>query len=416
MVSAISPASTRTSSNPSAPAPPASCRLDHVAEQLAGRQIARAHQGGQRKGQRHQQAEACRFRQGQRIDAERQIESKAAGEQRGGDEGRGSTDGKPDDDAAQRQQHDEAEIDRKDGAGRGAQAFQDGDRPGLGVEKGANRIAHPHAADQKRAQSHHGQEQCRAVDEALEAEAGILETTDAPAGIGKALLQTGKPGFCVEPRRVGDAIDLIDQAAGPHQARALQAFIGHHQPRTEDEGIAAAIGLAGDDCADLVILRADARDLSHRYAQALQQFAVGDRAPMTLAERQHIGKLALGRQIDRAEQRIGMIDGFQLDQLTLIGYRRFGHGAQRAQCAHAARRHEGLQCGRIGRAIEQAQLDIAAKQRLGVAVEAGAHRFRQRAHAGNECCTQRQAEQKQPETAQAPAQLAGCEAERQRQR
>ena len=208
---------------------------------------------------------------------------------------------------------------------------------------------------------------------------------------------------------------MIDQAASLHQARRLQTLIGHHQARPQDEGVGAAIGLAEDRGANLVIQRSDLDDLAEFQAEAVEQFAIGNRAPMTIA----LGKGGTQRSVRRkphlAEERVACVDCLQLDQLALGAARGLGHGAQRANGADPAGGGKTIRLCGGGGLIQQTQLHVPAQERASVAREPALHRAGQRADTGDERHTESQAEKKQAKAAQAAAQLAARQAPGERQ-
>ncbi len=212
-----------------------------------------------------------------------------------------------------------------------------------------------------------------------------------------------------------DAIDLVDQASRLDQPCRIQTTAGDHQSRPEDESIGAAVGLAPYHGAKLIVEGAHPDDLAQLEAEAVQQFAIGDRAPMAIALGKRGIQRSRRRQLHLAEQRICSIHRLQLHQLPIGAGRRTRHGAQCADGAHPAGGSEGLQRLGTRRAVEQAQFHIATQQSPGVARQPAAHRLGERAHAGDERHTQRKTEEEQPEAAQAPAQLAPGQAPDKRQ-
>ena len=324
------------------PAPAAAPALQHVAEELARRQIAGPHQGGQREPQRRQQAEAGRQQQRLRIDGGRQIEGEIRGQRSRRHEGRQRPQEDSDRDPAQRQEQDQGEIEGEDGAGRCAQAFEDGDGRGLALQEGLDRIADADAADEQRREPDQGQEQGRAVDEALHPRGGIVQPAQPPAGIGEAVVEGGAEGLVVQAGAVGDAIEAIDQASRLDQPRLRQARLGDHQPGAEQKGPGAAIGLAGDDGAKLIGQLAHGDPVAELHAQAVQHLRIGDGAPDAIMPGQGRLQRPRGRQLHVTGQGIGAIHRLHLHQLPRRSIGGARHGPEAVDGADLARRREGL--------------------------------------------------------------------------
>ena len=104
----------------------------------------------------------------------------------------------------------------------------------------------------------------------------------------------------------------------------------------------------------------------------------------------------------------GQLSGGEQQRVALargsIG--RPGHAAQRVHRADAPGRGEGLLLLRARRAIEKADLDIPAQELAGIARQAGAHRLRHGADAGDQCGAEGETEKEQAESRDAAAQLA----------
>ena len=100
------------------------------------------------------------------------------------------------------------------------------------------------------------------------------------------------------------------------------------------------------------------------------------------------------RQCDRAIERVGRIDSFELDQTAPIAASGARHGPHRGDLGHPpALRQEGT-FGRVDPAVGEPCLGVAAKQVAGIGLDAGNNGGGERADSGNRRYSEHQAGKK----------------------
>ncbi len=382
------------------------------AEQLRRLGAARAQQRGQREGEGGQRAEGGGAQQRLGIDSGFEIDVDLR--QRGLEQEReGGADGERDDDADGRHHADGDEIGGGDLARGRADAFQHGDDARLAFEMCAHRVGDAEPADQQRAEPDQVEIGAGVLQEIAGALAGILELADAPAGVGEFGIERGGRGGAVGVRRHLDAIGVVDQAAGLHQAGGVERLLRDQQARAEGEDLGGGIGLAldrgGDDEPDV----ADHQAVTDLEAGALQQHAVGERAIAAVGLlRQQFGERLLVAEGERAIERVDLVGALELDQhrQRAVG-RGLGHRAHLDHVRDLAVALDRRQLFGRRRAVRQPHLHVAAEDRLGVGRDAGDRGGADRADAGDRRHTEDQARDEQAEPVRAGAQLAPGEAE-----
>ena len=128
----------------------------------------------------------------------------------------------------------------------------------------------------------------------------------------------------------------MHQAAGLQQAGRAQGRLAHQQTRAEADAAGELVGLVGERRADFKCGIADGEPGARLDVEPRQQSRIGGGAEDAIALGQRIGERAGRIERDRAEQRIGAVDRFELDQCRLaVGAAR--HGAQGRGARHACR-------------------------------------------------------------------------------
>ena len=131
------------------------------------------------------------------------------------------------------------EIGREDEAGRGAEAFQRGDRRGLARDIAGDRIADADPADQERGDADQVQEKSDPVDEPLQRGRRIGAGAQLPAGFRKGGARRAHPaGSIAPPIALGSEtqpVIIVHQRTGPDQLRRRQRSLCNGDPRTKDK-------------------------------------------------------------------------------------------------------------------------------------------------------------------------------------
>ena len=117
------------------------------------------------------------------------------------------------------------------------------------------------------------------------------------------------------------------------------------------------------------------------------------------------------RRRQRAVQRIGGIDGLQLDQRLVGAVRQPRHGAHRGGLGHRAETFEEGLLRSTRLALHEFEAQIAAEQRLALIGDARRNRARHRVDAADRGDAERDAGEEDQETRQAAAHLAQREAD-----
>ena len=151
---------------------------------------------------------------------------------------------------------------------------------------------------------------------------------------------------------------------------------------------------------------ADTDRVAELQPKAIEQRRRDDRAPDAVALRQRRSERLRRIERDDAVKRIGAIGCFQLDEAARSTAVRDRHGAQPRDARERALRGEESAFGRAGRALRQAELDIATEQRAGIAIEARIDRRAERADTGDDGDTETKTAEQNTEALEPAAQLA----------
>ncbi len=393
---------------------PAHARIDrrhHGAEQDARRHGGRGQKRPGGEDQRGQKPERGGHQKRAGMEADLDLGRHERRQQRRGREGkeRAEHEARADPDGGQRQHLDQ--IDAQHEAVRCAQALECGDAGDPAVEIALDRIGNADPADQKRGQTDERQIDAEALDRLAHARRGLGWIADTPARVGEIAFETRQPARGIDVLPEPDAIGRFIDAARLQQLGRCQRLGRDQNARSKRHQRAAAVGLLLDRRADLEGGFADADAVADGDAKTCQHVGLDRSAVFAAALGQHIGKRVGWFEADGAVERIGPVHGLQFHQQHALA--RMRHGAHFARLADGARGVKRILLGGGGRAVAQRDLQIAAQDRARIGGQAGLDRARQRFHARDGADAQRQRQQDHGQAADAAAQLAPRQTERQ---
>ncbi len=384
----------------------ACARQDPLGRHLVAKQHAGAHllgppQRPQREHQRHQQAVGGGGEHAAHADRQVGLDRQRIAQHVGQRHRDEKAEPYADDDADARDQQHLHEMHAEDHAAGGAEALEDGDHLAAPIDVGGDRVGHADASDQQRGQADQRQELAQPVERARHLRRRIAAVADGETTLGQRLLgalgevdetAVGLARALAELQRVAPA----DQAAGIDQAGAAQRVERDEHARADRQAIGDLVGLGHDGGGDRHLDLAERDLVADLEAEPIEQDAVHGGtgpAPDRLAEVRAV------RKRHRADQRIGGIDAFHLDQCLLAAVRTPRHGAHGRHFADAPLLPEPIALEALCRLVRTGQRHVAAEQRLTLPLEAGAQRIGERADAGDDGHAQRHAGDEDVETA-----------------
>ena len=282
------------------------------------------------------------------------------------------------------------------------------------VEMALDRVADADAADQQRGQADDGEELREALDIALKLRRGVAARADLPAGLRQ--LDAGVVGGggdigvarCV--RRQAQPVMPARQAAGLDEAARRQRALADHQPRAEADAAGELVGLARERRAHDQMRVADGERVARLETEALRQSRIDRRAVDAVVLGERGIERALRIELGRAEQRIGVVDGLDLDQgRAAVGHAR--HRPQGRRARHVAVALEEVQFLLVRLPRDQREGEVAAEDDAALPRQAVGKTGGKRADAGDGHGAERDAGDEHVEAAQARAHLAQREAQ-----
>ncbi len=161
---------------------------------------------------------------------------------------------------------------------------------------------------------------------------------------------------------------------------------------------------------DLHLLGAEPDLIAHFQLQPFEQRRI-DHGPVAQRLLQRLAAFDL----DCADQRIGCVDALQFAQRLIGAVRPPRHGAHGGRLAHPPERIDDGAFIAHGANVRARQRRVAAEDGFALALEAGTQRIRHGADAGDHHDAERHAGDENAKAGEARAQLAGGDAEQQRQ-
>jgi hypothetical protein len=320
------------------------------------------------KGKCNQRPEPGGAKQRGHIKAWGQLDGQHAREHRQGNQRRSAAKQQPQRDADHGEHHDLGEKMHHDAGAGGAKAAQGGNRSLPFSDVGRDRIGHPNPADQQRGKPDQCQEAGKQPKEAGEVFGGILGRADFPGRLGKGGIEPVPRGSKIEPLK-GDLVAVAGEDALLIEPGTGQR-LGCNQGRLPElEALRGLIGQGNKHPARRKQAIADRERIAKRDPQPFEHLGIEHRAKKPIAFGQklwqwHAGGLRAG--FHRPGQRIGLIDGAQVEERTLA----IGPGAG-AEFDHPGHRPEGGKgSGFFGGGIAplQAHFKIAPQDHPGVAI------------------------------------------------
>jgi hypothetical protein len=391
-----------------APARPARSRRHLVAEQGRDRHVVGAPERPQGERARGRQAIDDGERQFARMDRRRDRDRQHAAERRGDRERQPGAGDKPDGAAGEREHQHLGEVDGKHLAAGRAQRLERRDHVALAVEIVLDRVGDADPADEQRCQPDEGQIFGEAFDVAAEFGGRVGAGAHFPAGVGQFGARLGGDRLDRTVARVArkpHSIVPAHDAAGLEQAGCAQRVGADQEARSERNAAGELVGLGLEHGADFDAGLAHLQFSARRHVEAGEEIGTGDRAVNAVARGEETRQVAVRVGRDRAVERIGPVDGLDLDQrhAAVAGARHRPHGGGRR---HPAGAIEKGAFGRTCLALDQGKGEVAAEDRAAFAGQSVLQAAGERADAGDRHHAQRQARHEHVEAAQPGAQLA----------
>ena len=306
---------------------------DGAAHQRRGRHGACADQGHQGEHQRHQQAEDGGNQQRLCIDRDARAHRKHVGDQRLREIRKCRADHDTGHDADQRQHRELQEIGREDEPCGAPRHFSVAMVRTRAPRKDEIALPTPTPPTKSEARPIRPMN-CvsRSSQKRMPPPASARPRSRQPTS-GYLALSSLMTRTVVLPGREAQAIFPREKTAGLHEARLGQRLERKHEPRAEArEGVEPAVGLAGDDAANLDGDLADAHSVAQRRCSCGGVLRPRQRRPRRVASvaplGQRVGERKTVLQLDLSVERVRALYGLELHQCRLrIGLHRAGHGA-----------------------------------------------------------------------------------------
>jgi hypothetical protein len=175
----------------------------------------------------------------------------------------------------------------------------------------------------------------------------------------------------------------------------------HEQLRSIGEAVGESVRLLAENAADGHCRIADGDLAADVEIEPVEQRALDEHDTGIAPQRPWL--LGSGDR-DVAVKRIGVVDGFDLDQRALA-FGRAGHGAEARRFAHLAQGFERRPLGAVGLAVDQLEGEIAADEQPPLPRQCLVERGRKRADGGDGGDAEGDAQHENGEPAGAGAQL-----------
>ncbi len=274
-----------------------------------------------------------------------------------------------------------------------------------------DRVRHADAADQQRRQPDEGEELAQALERAADLRRGIAPVDDGEAQFGQLGRDARAQGFELLGPGGARILELqgvapADQRSGLHEARLFQCRIRDQDARSVGQAVGDAVGLRPDGAGDLDRVGAEHHAVADFEPQPLQQDRVDDGA-----RAQRLLQDCAVAQHDLADERVEAIDDLELGQRLVGSIRAARHGAHGRRLAQAAEACQMRAFSTLRARVHARQRQVAAEDRLALALETGAQRVRYRADAGDDRHAQRHTRDENTKSGKAAAQLAQGDAE-----
>jgi len=204
---------------------------------------------------------------------------------------------------------------------------------------------------------------------------------------------------------------IADQAARLHETGLGQCVYRNHQPRSEVEHAGDAIGFALNDRTHLDRRFADPQPVADSGAQPRQQGCLGNCAPGAAPPGEGFVQRDVGNQFYISDERIGVVDGLELDHRTSVATL-FGPG-HRAHFRRARYRQRPFGDVRVlfdcRGSVQEAEVNVAAEKRTAVRAQACDDRLADSADGGDGRNAQGEAGDEDAEPPDPAPQLAPCQ-------
>ena len=142
----------------------------------------------------------------------------------------------------------------------------------------AHGIGDTDAACQEGSETHEGEEQCDVVDKGIQPARGLIESADAPAGVGMAVEQLHADQLGVRVGRQAHIVRVFDQAAVAHELGRGKAFARQHHARPRGHEADGAVGFVDQGGAELQRRFADFEYVADVEFETRQQRGIDHRA------------------------------------------------------------------------------------------------------------------------------------------
>ena len=362
--------------------------------------MARRGERWQRKGNRDEQAVGGADRERQRIDGQsrldRQDVARNRADRRGGQGARDQPGGNR---GGGHRQYLQA-IDAQHRRAVGAEHLQCRKPRALARKIAGDPVADPDPGDHQCGEADERQELPHTLDKAPRARRPVATVGHLPACVGEGRAQPLAHGHRIGTGGQPDAIFAFVKAAGLDQLRRGKIAEADDRHRAQRKAFAQPVGFVGDDAVDAEGFVAEFHRAADRQVEPRREILADPDRPR--------GRRAAARaafEPHRAVQRIGGIDRLQLGEQR-AAVRRVRHRAH----PHRRRRRAGTaQPGELGLArlpLRQAELQVAAQDRLPARRQFGGDAARQAADGGQRRDAEEQTHRQQAQPANPRRQIA----------